>query len=93
MKKILIFALMIATIGLIAGNFYCYASSLELDYKVIDLKTLSSKLEHENNKLKESVSEIKDPAVVKEWAENNSFVEIIKVEYFNLNTEKTIVKK
>jgi len=84
---------MASFIFLLAGYLCCYANTLELDYKVTELKTQISKLEDENNKLKEVVSETKDPEKVKQWAENHSFVEVSKVEYFNLNVEKAIVKK
>ncbi|MDD4122991.1 MAG: hypothetical protein PHO23_01990 [Candidatus Pacebacteria bacterium] len=65
MKKIIFISLLSSLVFLVAGYLCCYANTLELDYKITEIKTRISSLEDENNKLKEIVSIVKDPNQVK----------------------------
>jgi cell division protein FtsL len=66
MKKIIFFSLIASFLFLTIGYLCCYANTLELDYKVTELKTQISNLEDQSSKLKEVASETKDPEKVKQ---------------------------
>jgi len=64
-----------------------YAQVHSYDYKIYSLKTDMQKTIDENNQLKESLIKNVSPNTISQWAQANSYVEVAKVEYFDLQSD------